>query len=144
MDEQNLVFGVLDDAGEFGAAADEVGRGELAFEDGVLEMVAETAHESEDFAEAAVVGDVVTDEIGLAHVGYLRRVGLPASRCRKTMRARLSSASVAASSMPMRAPSLTRGTAAILSAMSQQGISGRSRRLGKPGCVPVELECHRR
>ena len=60
---------VLDDAGEFGAAADQVAGSELAFEDGVLEMVAETAHEFEDFAEAAVVGDVVTDEIGLAHNG---------------------------------------------------------------------------
>jgi hypothetical protein len=69
MDEQDLVFGVFDDAGEFNAAADEVAGRELAFEDGVLEMVAKTAHEFEDFAEAAVVGDVVTDEIGLAHFG---------------------------------------------------------------------------
>jgi hypothetical protein len=37
-------------------------------------MVAKTAHELEDLAEAAIVGDVVTDEIGLAHLVYLRRV----------------------------------------------------------------------
>jgi hypothetical protein len=67
MDEEDLVFRVLDDASKFDAAADEVSGSELAFKDGVLEVVAETAHELEDFAEAAVVSDVVTDEIGLAH-----------------------------------------------------------------------------
>ena len=68
MDEQDLVFVVVDDAGEFGAAADEVAGGELAFEDGVLEVVAVTAHGLEDLAEAVVVADVVADEVGLAHL----------------------------------------------------------------------------
>ena len=57
---------VVDDAGEFGAAADEVAGRELALEDGVLKMVAVAAHGFEDFAKALVVRDVVTDEIGLA------------------------------------------------------------------------------
>ncbi len=68
VDEEDLVFVVMDDAGEFGAAANEVAGGELAFEDGVLEVVAEAAHRFEDFAEAFVVGDVVADEVGLAHL----------------------------------------------------------------------------
>ena len=68
MDEENLVFVVLDEVGEEGAAADEVGGGELAFEDGELEVVAEGAHGFEDLAEAFVVGDVVTDQVGLAHL----------------------------------------------------------------------------
>lgn len=67
VDEEDLIFGVFDDFGEGGATADEVGWGELAFEDGELEVVAEAAHEFEDFAEAAVVADVVADEVGLAH-----------------------------------------------------------------------------
>jgi hypothetical protein len=40
VDEENLIFVVVDDEGQFGAAADEVARGELAFEDGVLQVVA--------------------------------------------------------------------------------------------------------
>jgi len=75
MNEEDLIFTVFDDAGEFGAAADEVAGSELAFEDGVLEVVAETAHEFEDFAEAAVVGDVVADEVGLAHFGLPATAG---------------------------------------------------------------------
>ena len=76
MDEQDLVFGVEYDAGKFNAAADEIAGRELALENRVLEMVAKTAHEFEDFAETAVVGDVVTDEIGLAHLVYLRAGGV--------------------------------------------------------------------
>jgi hypothetical protein len=67
MDEQNLIFAVMDDAGEVGAAADQVAGGEMALEDGVLQVVAEAAHGFEDLAEASVVADVVTDEIRLAH-----------------------------------------------------------------------------
>jgi hypothetical protein len=119
MDEQNLVFGVVDDAGEFDAAADEVGGGELAFEDGVLEVVAETAHEFEDFAEAAVVGDVVADEIGLAH-------GV-------TCRARLGSARVSASIRPMKVPSFVLGIVRILSAASQLGEGSPLAPSGKTG-----------
>ena len=83
VDEEDLVFIVIDDAGEFGAAADDVAGGELAFEDGVLEVVAVAAHGFEDFAEALVVGDVVADEVGLSHVvggllseGIVRQIGL--------------------------------------------------------------------
>jgi hypothetical protein len=49
------------------AAADEIGRGKLALEDGILEMVTEIAHGLVDGAQALVVADVVTDEIGIAH-----------------------------------------------------------------------------
>jgi hypothetical protein len=68
MNEQNLIFVVVDDAGKFGAAANNIACRELALEDGVLKMVAEATHEFEDFAQAAVVGDVVADEVGLAHL----------------------------------------------------------------------------
>lgn len=67
VDEEDLVLVVVDDFGDFGAAAGEVAWGELALEDGVLEVVAEAAEGAEDFAEALVVGDVVGDEVGVAH-----------------------------------------------------------------------------
>ena len=68
MDEQNLIFVVVDDAGKFGAAPNQVARGELALEYGVLQMVAVPAHRLEDFAQPLVVGDVVTNQIGLPHL----------------------------------------------------------------------------
>jgi hypothetical protein len=67
MDEEDLVFIAMDDLREIVAAADEVGLGELALEDGELEVVAVVAHGLEDFAEAFLVGDVVADEVGLPH-----------------------------------------------------------------------------
>jgi len=67
VDEEHLVVVMVDDSGDFGAAADEVAGRELALEDGVLEMVAVPAHGFEDFAETLVVADVVANEIGLSH-----------------------------------------------------------------------------
>lgn len=67
VDEEDLVEVVVDGFGEFGAEAGEVGGGELAFEDGVLEVVAPGAHDFEDASEAFVVGNVVADEVGVAH-----------------------------------------------------------------------------
>ena len=68
MDEQNLILVVVDDAGEFGAAPNQVPRGELAFEYGVLQMITVPAHGLEDFAQPLVVADVVTYQIGLPHL----------------------------------------------------------------------------
>lgn len=68
MDEQNLIFIVVNDAGKLGAAANQVARGELALEHRVLEMIAVATHGLKNFAEAAVVGDVVADKVGLAHL----------------------------------------------------------------------------
>jgi hypothetical protein len=50
MDEQNLILVVVDDAGKFGAAPNQVPRGELALEYGVLQMITVPAHRLEDFA----------------------------------------------------------------------------------------------
>lgn len=52
---------MMDDLRELGAEADEIGARELAFEDGELEMVAESAEDLESFVAALVVGDVITD-----------------------------------------------------------------------------------
>jgi len=58
---------VVDDAGQFGAAPDEIACRELALEDGILKMVTVASHGFEDLAQAFVVADIVTDEIRLPH-----------------------------------------------------------------------------
>ena len=58
---------VVNGGREFCAEADQVRGGELAFEDGVLEVIAVASHDFEHLAEAFVVGDVVADEVGFAH-----------------------------------------------------------------------------
>jgi hypothetical protein len=68
MDEQNLILVVVDDASKFGATPNQVARGELALEYGVLQMIAVPAHGLEDFAQTLVVADVVTNQIGLPHL----------------------------------------------------------------------------
>ncbi len=67
VDEDDLILIVVDDATEFDTEFDEIRGGELALEDGVLEVVAEAAHDFEDLTEAFVVRDVVGDEVGGAH-----------------------------------------------------------------------------
>jgi hypothetical protein len=63
--EQNLILVVVDDAGKFGAAPNQIARGELTLEYGVLQMIAIPAHGLEDLAQTLVISDVVTNQIGL-------------------------------------------------------------------------------
>jgi hypothetical protein len=74
MDEKNLVFVVVDDAGKFRTAPNQITLGELALKYRVLQMIAVSAHGLEDLAETAVVGDVVANEIGLAHLSGPQRL----------------------------------------------------------------------
>ena len=67
MDEEDLVIAMVNDGGQCGAEADEIGFGQLAFKDGVLQVVAPAAHGLKDFAEALIVTDVVADEVGGTH-----------------------------------------------------------------------------
>lgn len=67
IDEQYLIVGMVDDVPERRPTARQIDGGPLTLEDGVLEMIAEIAHGLEDPAESLVVGDVVTDEIGVSH-----------------------------------------------------------------------------
>ena len=62
MDEKNLVFVVVDDAGKFRTAPNQITLGELALKYRVLQMIAVSAHGLEDLAETAVVGDVVAND----------------------------------------------------------------------------------
>jgi hypothetical protein len=72
MDEQNLVFVVIDDAVKFRATPDKVAGSELALEHGVLQMIAEPTHGLEDLPEPLVVADVVTNQIRLSHFAISR------------------------------------------------------------------------
>jgi hypothetical protein len=58
---------VVDDRRQCGPASRKVGGGQLALEDGKLQMVAEPAHRLEDFAQALVIADVVADQVGESH-----------------------------------------------------------------------------
>jgi len=68
IDEEDLIIAMINDLAERMAAAHQVGRCELALEDGVLKMVTEVAHRFEHLAEPLFVADVVADEIGVAHI----------------------------------------------------------------------------
>jgi hypothetical protein len=68
MDEQNLIFVVVDVMGKLGAASNQIARAELALEYGVLQMIAVPAHGLEDSTETFVIRNVVANKIGLAHV----------------------------------------------------------------------------
>jgi len=67
VDEEDLVFVVIDQIAQRVATFRQVDGVELALEDGVLEMVAEIAHGLVDLAEAFVVADVVADEESVPH-----------------------------------------------------------------------------
>jgi hypothetical protein len=67
INEQDLIVAMVDYFAEGVAAADEIGRRELAFKDGILEMIAEIAHGLIHGAQPLVVTDVVANEIRIAH-----------------------------------------------------------------------------
>jgi hypothetical protein len=67
IDEQHLVFIVLDDFAKRVAASGEIDRRELTLEDRVLQMVAEVAHGLKDLAQPLVIADIVADEEGIPH-----------------------------------------------------------------------------
>ena len=67
-DEENLVFGRENGVTELGFHLDFLGGGEVALEDGELEMITEVFADIEDAAEALVVADVVGDKVAMAHL----------------------------------------------------------------------------
>jgi hypothetical protein len=75
-DEENLVFAVVDEFLEFGFHADAFDRGEVALEDGKLQVIAEIFAGFENAAQAFRIRDVVGDDIGRAHGGYRVRKGM--------------------------------------------------------------------
>jgi hypothetical protein len=63
MNEQHLVFVVVNDSRQRRPASNQIARRELAFEYRVLQMVAVATHGLEDLVKTLVVGNVVTDQI---------------------------------------------------------------------------------
>jgi hypothetical protein len=63
VNEQHLVFIMVNDSRERHPASNQIARRELAFEYGVLQMVAIATHGLKDLAKALVVRNVVTDQI---------------------------------------------------------------------------------
>jgi hypothetical protein len=63
VNEQHLVFIMVNDSRQRRPASNQIARRELALEYGVLQMVAIATHGLEDLAKALVVRNVVTDQI---------------------------------------------------------------------------------
>lgn len=61
INKQNLVLNVINDSAQFAAATHDVRGSELAFENRVLQMVAETAQCLKDFPKTFFIRNVVTD-----------------------------------------------------------------------------------
>lgn len=87
-DEEHLVFALVDEGAEFVFEAEAFVRGEVALEDGELEVIAPIEAGFVDAAEAAWVADVVANDVGGAH-GFLgsameggrKRMLLAGERC---------------------------------------------------------------
>lgn len=65
--EEDLVLAMIDNLAQHVAATRQVRRRELAFEDGVLQVISHIPHGFEGFAETFVIADVITDQIGVTH-----------------------------------------------------------------------------
>ncbi len=63
IDDQHLVFGVVNDDGQVQPQLRELRRVELAEENGELHMVATSFEVVEDFGPPIIVGDVVGDDV---------------------------------------------------------------------------------
>jgi hypothetical protein len=58
---------VVDDRCQCSPAPSEVGGGQLALKDGELQMVAEPTHRLENLAQAFIIADIVTNQVGESH-----------------------------------------------------------------------------
>jgi hypothetical protein len=74
--EKNLVFVVMNYFAQGRAATHQIRRSKLALEDGELEVISETAHEFEDFAQAFIVGNVITNEEGTSHRSSTKKIAV--------------------------------------------------------------------
>ena len=67
VDHQNLVLTVMNDVSQFRFAAEQVGGGQLAFEDAVLEVITPITKAAKHLAQSLSVTDVVSNQIDSAH-----------------------------------------------------------------------------
>lgn len=71
---------MVDDSIQFATASYDIRRSELAFEYRVLEVVSESAHGLEHFAQAFVVRDIVADQEGIPHAISVQTVQVRSAR----------------------------------------------------------------
>jgi hypothetical protein len=67
VDEEHLIFAMIDDLAEQMPTSREIGPRQLTLEDRVLQVVAESTHRFVDPAQAEVVRNVVADQIRVPH-----------------------------------------------------------------------------
>ena len=75
IDEQHLVFVVVNEGTQLMAAPRQIGGIELTLENRVLQVIAKPAHRLVDLRQPALVADVVADEERVAHVRSYRLDG---------------------------------------------------------------------
>jgi len=68
MDKQNLILVMMNNQVQRSPAPSQIPLRKLALENRILQMIAEATHGLENFAKPAIVRNVVTHQIGLAHI----------------------------------------------------------------------------
>lgn len=69
VDDQDLIFTVMNDFGQLCFESQQIRRREMAFKDAVLEMVTPVAQAFEGVPQPTRVADVVSDQVDAAHEG---------------------------------------------------------------------------
>lgn len=64
----------MDNTAEFRVQPHQVGGIQETFKDGILQMISVRPHSQENFPEPLIVRDVVTDQVGFAHLGLNLRL----------------------------------------------------------------------
>ncbi len=67
VDDQDLVFFVVNDLGQFRFAAEQVGLGELALKDAVLQMIAPVSQAAKGVTKTLGITHVVGDQVDASH-----------------------------------------------------------------------------
>src|SRR5206468_1074620 len=67
IDEEHLIFSMVDNLAELGAAPGQVHRRQLALEHGILKVVAVVPHGLEHLPQPLVLADVIADQVTGAH-----------------------------------------------------------------------------
>jgi hypothetical protein len=79
VDNQDLVLPGVDDFSELLFQAQQIDGIELAFEDGILQVIAPVSQGLKNFAKPFIVADVVGNQVDVAHDG-MDRAGIFAER----------------------------------------------------------------
>src|SRR5207249_7092285 len=67
IDEQNLIFTLMNNLAQFGSQPHQIASRQPALKDGKLNVIAPIAHRLEYIPQPLRIGDVVTNNVGVAH-----------------------------------------------------------------------------